>query len=359
MYLEYDGPPNSTRCTLRLDDLVPHLNTYIEVSSLQIIYYPTELDGTLYHPMTLEFEESPILLQSPVRLKDLSFLFVECSWDQLTVFMQHFYFFENVYPSPSTDEQVYDDIKDAKLNTTSRPDWGLQFYVWFPVDTQIEDTHILQEYDSQSGLKPLVGMENINSLVLHLFTKVPYLTTIIDFSIFPETIKIPAVLKDYLWPELEYLELSVTDFNITDILELENAAPKLKYLKLYFSHGIIPEAVWTIDWRMLPWRTGIIFWGKSGHVSVLDLTDRKTMDSVPPVHFLFLHSKIPDHFTRRRKLIVDFSNNHLTSLKYFHFSCDVDYDIHLNFSHNNLIYISILEKFATQNIFTGGSLESP
>ena len=255
-------------------------------------------------------------------LRDLSFSFVACSWAQLTVFMQQFCISGNRYPTPLTNAEVYVDVKDAKLNTTSRRDWGLQFYVWFPVNTKIDDVHIIQEYDSQAGFKPLIGMENITSLVLHLFTQVPYVlpTSILDsIGIFPETIRIPDVLKDYLWPELEYLELDVTEFNITDMLKLKNTAPKLKYLKLYLNRGTIPEALWTTDWNKLPWKTGIILWGKSDHVSVLDLADRITMDIVPPIHFLFLHSYTPDHFTKSRKLIVDLSNNHLTSSWIFSF----------------------------------------
>ena len=115
-----DTKNNSEKCTLRLADLIPYLNRYA-VWSLEITYNPITSDGIM-PPIILEFEKSLVLIQKPVELRDLSFSFVACSWAQLIVFMQHVYISGNQYPTPLTNAEVYGDIKDAKLNTTSRRD---------------------------------------------------------------------------------------------------------------------------------------------------------------------------------------------------------------------------------------------
>ena len=42
----------------------------------------------------------------------------------------------------------------------------------------------------------------------------------------------PFVLQENLWPELCYLELTIIDFNLTQILALNKTAPKTQIFKI-------------------------------------------------------------------------------------------------------------------------------
>ena len=280
--------------------------------------------------------------------------YIACSWAQLTVLMQHFYIHGNWYPSPSTKQEVFNDLKVTQTNTIVHK--GLQLQDWFPVDEKIGDDQIVHEHVFESGLTPLISMETIDSLVLHLFTRAVY--SPFDLIIrnpaaylFPRSTAfgIPDVLKNNIWPKLNYLELDITDFNITDIMKLKDAAPNLKYLKFYFPYGVIPDAVWTIDWDMLPWKTGVIY--RAQNILSLDLICKVITYDPPPIHFLFWQNSYSFSCNKKQNLFVDLSNNHLTNRDYFHFSFETEYDLHLNFSNNNFLSVNILEKFSFQTIF--------
>ena len=363
-----DQGNNSTKCTLRLDDLIPYFNSpksslgirydkrkYVDIAhEIEINNLRTSKVAYLRKPIILEFEISPLLIQNPVRLRELTLRYIACSWAQLTVLMQHFYIHGNWYPSPSTKQEVFNDLKVTQTNTIVHK--GLQLQDWFPVDEKIGDDQIVQEYVFESGLTPLIGMEKIDSLVLHLFTRAIYsqFDLIIQNPtsyLFPRstTFRIPEVLQNYIWPELKYLELDITDFNITEILKLRDAAPNLKYLKFYFPYGIIPDAVWTIDWNMLPWKTGFIYMAQN--ILLLDLISKVIKYDPPPIHFLFRQKYYSFSCNKKKNLFVDLSNNQLTNRDYFHFSFETEYDLHLNFSNNDFLSVNILEKFSFQNIF--------
>ena len=327
---------NSTKCTLSLDFLIPYLDTGI--TSLEIFGFLTKKSD----PIIVEFEESPFLIQNPLPLRGLSFKLVSFSWAQLTVFMQH------IYLSPLPTARTHNDtIISLAFPSLVAAEFNTSLYLnsWLPFDTKIEDAHILNEYDSHAGLKPLIGMEKIDFFTLNLF-----------LPDHPVSFKIPAVLQNYLWPELKYLEIDVTDFNITDILNLRDTAPKLEYLSLNFIVDLVPETVWTIDWNMLPWTTGFSYLSKNYYVVLLDLANKVTMDVVRHIAFTFSYIVRPKYCTRRRNLFIDFSNNQLTSLENIHFYCNAHYNIHLNFSHNSLKYVNLSQRFYYLSIFDPGPL---
>ena len=115
--------------------------------------------------------------------------------------MQHIYIYGNWHPSPLISTEACVDItaRDFYLThaITRKSKSSLQRYLWLPVDTKIEDTHIMNEFDSPKDLKPLVGMKKIGYLVLHLFVFIPYVPVqFIQFSNnnSQPTIRITAVL---------------------------------------------------------------------------------------------------------------------------------------------------------------------
>ena len=217
--------------------------------------------------------------------------------------MQHFHIKNTHTPVVNSNKDVYDDLTSvARFDTT-----GLKLLAWSPVsenktDRQISDsvrgslsgTKSNAEASSGKHLFPLPGMETVTSLVLHEGTirekSVWELPPIMMENMFARNITIPRVLQDYLWPELSYVELEVTDFMLTDILALNITVPNLSYLKLYVPFGAIPEIVWTFDWDSLPWSTGfVVVYSELADLCTenvnLNLANRITSHQIPPIHF--------------------------------------------------------------------------
>ena len=210
------------------------------------------------------------------------------------------------------------------------------------------------EGSSGKRLIPLPGMETVTSLVLHEGTirekSGRELPPIMMENIFARNITIPGVLQDYLWPELSYIELEVTDFMLTDILALNNTVPNLSYLKLYVPFGAIPETVWTFDWDSLPWRTGFVaVYSELADLCTenvyLNLANRIASHQIPPIHFYDAVNRYYTCLYIQFHLDIDFSDNAMESLGFFQFTFWEDFNIRLNIRNNHLYGCDVIKRF--------------
>ena len=156
------------------------------------------------------------MMHNPARVKHV-YVMNTISWTQLGLLMQHFILINNTYPQPKNNQQVFDVLKSR----TWEDDQGLLLPVWPEADDERNYTAF-----SDGSLRPMPGMENINSLMV--YNRVNY---------------IPVVFQLHLWPEIRYLYLSVKMLNATQILALKETAPKLKYLELQFDPDDISNLV--------------------------------------------------------------------------------------------------------------------
>ena len=198
------------------------------------------------------------------------------------------------------------------------------------------------------------GMEKIASLTLH-YGVIEYngsnFPPVKMLNMFIENYTVPRAVTSHLWPELKYLELEVTDFNVTHVELLKKVAPKLSYLKLYVPFDNIPDVIWTYDWDSLPWKVGFV----AVHTDPPDMCDenldldlRETILSykIPPIHFYDSvdRSGTCNNYVKLN-LNVDFSHNNLDSLGYFQFTFGEKFNIKLHISHNNLTSVDLVRRF--------------
>ena len=356
-------------CTVDLHELMPYFN-----STKDFLVFISEISSDTAEKLQVRFEPSQTLLDEPRTLKEVTLKNLRCSWRQVSILMQHFHINNTHHPVVNSNDDVYDDLSSvAKFDTT-----GLKLLAWSPVSENMTednktpiknsdpvrgsspDTDSDTEVPSGKSLFPLPGMETVTSLVLHegiIREKSDTgweLPPIMMENMFARRITIPWVLHDYLWPELSYVELEITDFKLTDILALNITVPNLSYLKLYVPFGTIPEMVWTFDWDSLPWRTGFV----AVYSELADLCTENvelnqangiTSHQIPPIHFYDAVNRYYTCLYVQFHLDIDFSGNGLQSLGFFQFTFWEDFNIRLNLSNNNLYGCDVFKRFHVIN----------
>ena len=348
----------TSSCIVNLQQLVPHFNR-----TKDFLVFISEVSSDTPEKPQVRFVPSQTLLDEPTILKEVTLQNLQGSWRQVSLLMQHFHINNTHTPVVNSNKDVYDDLTSvARFDTT-----GLKLLAWSPVsenktDRQTSDsvrgslsgTKSNAEASSGKHLFPFRGMETVTSLVLHEGTirekSVWELPPIMMENMFARNITIPRVLQDYLWPELSYVELEVTDFMLTDILALNITVPNLSYLKLYVPFGAIPEIVWTFDWDSLPWSTGfVVVYSELADLCTenvnLNLANRITSHQIPPIHFYDAVNRYYTCLYIQFHLDIDFSENAMESLGFFQFTFWEDFNIRLNISNNNLYGCDVKERF--------------
>ena len=357
--------PETSDCVWDLQQLVPH-NTIKDF----LVFQAKSLSDTS-EKLQVRFEPSQTLLDEPLILQEVTLKNLQCSWRQVYLLMQHFRINNTYHPVVNSNDDVYNDLTSvARFDTT-----GLRLLAWSPsvimnnkitnqisdpVHGSLPDTKSSTEFPLETHLFPLPGMDTVTSLVFHegiIREKSDTgreLPPIMMENMFARNITIPWVLQEYLWPELRYVELEVTDFRLVDILVLNTTVPNLNYLKLYIPFGAIPEIVWTFDWDSLPWRTGFVaVYSELADLCTenveLNLTHRITSHQIPPIHF---YDAVNRYYTCpyiQFHLDIDFSDNGMESLGYFQFTFWEDFNIRLNLSKNNLYGCDVIKRFNVIN----------
>ena len=347
--------PNSSdklRCIIQLKQLVPYFTTYFKKRVTSVTFSGPNGDVN-NQKLTVEFESSTVLLHRRYSVRNLTVRKLQCSWQQLSTLARHFKVEDNYFPTVSENSDVYTDL-ELTVNFNVQ---GLKLLTWSLPDDEKTDEQNLSTVGTENveePISPMEGMETIASFVLHYgviehneysFPPVSML------NMFRDNYTVPKVLTSHLWPELKYLELEVTEFNVTHVELLKKNVPKLNYLKLYVPFDNIPDVIWTYDWDLLPWRVGFV----AVHTDPQDICDenldldlRNTIvfHRFPPVHFY-------DSVQRRGtcsnyvklNLNVDFGHNNLDSLGYFQFTFGDKFNIKLDISHNNLTSVDLVRRF--------------
>ena len=301
-------------CIVQLDDLISYVSN-VRSAKWLFVSHP--------YPITLKFELSPFLMENLVNAKMVALWNIGCSWTQISVLMQHFRILNGSCPRVQNNSDVFDDLQNDRSPLLSI-DSGLLLLDWTPVE---DETDIMKyasgpKYTPDDTLQPLPGMETVTCLVIVLH---PYN--------YPIELTLPSVFQDNLWPELLYLQLHGIHFNVSNILKLRETAPRLNYLKVSLTSGIIPDVVWTFDWDSLPWRTGFVYLPP---INQIDLKGKLGINKIPPFKFLYDIESRLENCPKKNYIQVDLSNNALTSLEYFVFAFDTNTYTDINLSHNNL-----------------------
>ena len=328
----------------------------------------------------MEFKEAPLLLNNPPSISDLVVQNMKCSWSQLSQLARHFVI--------TGDYKVISDNTDVYVDSKFIVDFdiqGLRLLNWGPIaetsDYDIETTgNVADEKfpenrsdtfyafsrgknmittkgdnvkedvtndkedfsQNETMLRPLPGMERIRTLVLHkgnIKDKGDDFPPVVMTNLLVDNTTIPAVFQTHLWPQLSHLELVVNYLDLDHILILNKTAPNLSYLTFYVPFDHIPDIVWTFDWDILPWRTGFIAVYNPKVLCVenlkLDISSKIKSKKIPPINFYDAGNRYYICFQNLElNLEVDFSQNELVSMGYFQFTFGRDFNIYLNFSHN-------------------------
>ena len=345
-----------SRCTIHLPNLVGLIWNSDQIRSLEISGFHT---GDSDEKLHIEFLASPDLQHKVYEINKLVLRNLRCSWNHLAILMKQFHIVDNYFPEVYNNDDVYSDLTPV-VNFKIQ---GLQLISWSPADEVIMSKNAIS-YDARSSsavskdphgissaeswIKTTTSLVILHGNVRYYGDRTPPVA--ID-DIFTNNITLPRILKTNLWPQLKYLELEVTQINVFDMLTLKTTMPKLNYLKLYVPLEGIPEEIWTFDWNLLPWRTGFVavYTNPSNlcdeHVK-LNLKNKVTVNTIPPVNFYDAVDRYGycDNYLKLN-LDIDFSNNNLSSLGYFQFTFEGNFNIKLNLSHNNLTSVALSNRY--------------
>ena len=323
------------------------------------LFTPEEFIFPTYNltsPVQVVFKPSQFLLSNRPNITRLRL--VNADKTKLSTLMQHFHIVSDSYPAVKDNDDVFSDLKNvfnAKFEVEPTIHPGLEL-LWYIDENDVNSSDTL--------LQPFPGSENVTSLRFH---------DLGSYDLYPSKLTsaqnrtLPRFLKTYLWPELTYLELDLTDFTASDISTLKEIVPKLHYLKLCIVSHRVPDIVWTFDWNSLPWRTGfVVRYETTLNVPnnlKLDMKGKIRSGQIPPVHFYYgmnemydppdIHHFISDTNTffdpglvskKPLTLHVDFSNNGLNSLGFLQITT-VNINIYANFSNNGLRNVNLTDRF--------------
>ena len=350
---------------------MPHFTIYLKKRVISVTFSGPSEDF-LGQKLEVEFESSTVLMRSPPSIRNLVVRKLQCSWQQLSLLSRHFKVEDSYFPTVSENNNVYKDL-ELVVNFNIE---GLQLLTWSLTGEEKTDERNLSTalqsdlttgtHDTGSPISPMEGMEKIASLILH-YGVIEYnggiFPPVTMLNIFKDNYTVPRALTSHLWPELKYLELEVTDINITHVELLKKVAPKLQYVKLYVTFNNIPDIVWTYDWDSLPWKVGFV----AVHADPPDMCDenldldlRETIlfHKIPPIHFYDSvdRSGTCNNYVKLN-LNVDFSRNDLDSLGYFQFTFGEKFTIKLHISHNNLTSVDLVRRFHVTRHVTSLSCE--
>ncbi len=266
--------------------------------------------------------------------------------EQLSLLLQHFNLTDD---NPSSSESVDTLIKFNYIREVWRPfrhEGGLYLR---NIDLR-EENSTLGSLEKSNKTTNMSDTDNSRPQPLQNVKK------ILIESDYLHTSTIPEALTRYKWPNLENLTVvcMVFNANASDFLALQSNAPKLRYFRMYAQYCDGMDAVWAVDWEALPWPTQFVARcetaGRSmnerwSHVFV-DLRAKFTEIGPPNTNFVFY-----DDF---KTIHVDLSQNELTSLGKFNFSCDINPNhncyLQLNLSHNHLVRVALRDMLPEYSI---------
>ena len=278
---------------MKMDDIAAWLNLN---KSIQAVSIWAHEDKPIRESIYIKSSES--FLNSPAHVKqvwvDSDHAFM--SWTNVSLLMQHFCIISNTFPQPRTDQDMFVELKDPYKSTLSTQGFLLTVITYNDEDSWAEVDNDNDRNDSNSeetkqinvSLKPNNNQQlpidaqsipnsaqdkdfyrgnftNVSETglmtnpVIRPLHSIPELEIVSSLMFNKLMDDFPPVLRSHIWPELCYLYLYVKNIKSIDIVALNKMAPKLNYLILWIPIANIPDFVWTFDWDLLPWRTGLIF----------------------------------------------------------------------------------------------------
>ena len=194
-----------------------------------------------------------------------------CNWNCFDTLLRYVSLSEAVVNHlPFTNEEITENLK--VLNHTQRR--GLYLWNW----CESEESYSYGNYSLQTIES--IGLFKIRSLIIHqdVLLHIPQnaIENVCLNPCIPKSLNIkiagnctghkkgvPPSLRYQVWPNLEYLELQLSNLTEESLLELNASLPSLKYLKVYLiwnceTYNSLPDILTSFNWNSLHFKAGVI-----------------------------------------------------------------------------------------------------
>ncbi len=351
--------PNCQSCQISIADL--HLDKLI--GNVTILNISAEFKEEENEMLTIELVEVSNTIsktQKPVDL--LIFGNLACDWPCFETLLSYVNLSQAGRTDlPSSDKEIQSDL-NVLHHTQQR---GLYLWNWW----ETEESYSHHNFSSQT--MQISSLSKLKSLIIHqdVLLHIPQ-SVVTDVCSNPciqkslhvkvsgcyigQTKSVPPSLRHQVWPNLEYLELQLSNLTEESLIELNTSLPSLKYLKIYLiwnceTYNPLPEVLTSFNWNSLCWRTGVILvcFSKEDKLERNTLKPSATLDflnKTSPTDMVPTEVYMYKENTHPFAVYINMSYKGLKDLPDITFNMHAHF-INLNLSRNNIKSAQIYKKF--------------
>ena len=312
--------------------------------------------------------ENDTEIQTPKHVDLLIFGNLACDWSCFSTLLQHVRISKSATRGnlPKDNEGVAND-----LNTHHHVQQkGLYLWNWW----ESEDSYSQGNFSLQA--KQSIGLFYIKSLIIHQDVILPVpkgvLNGVCKNACIPKSSlnfkvagcymgqakEVPPSLRKQKWPNLEYLELQLSNLTGDSLMELNTSLPALKYLKLYLTWNCetsgdnsLPDVLTSFNWKSLHWKSGVVLMCSSKkdvsetkgetliRSSTLRFLNRTAQENVAPIQVYMYKENVHPFVVN-----IDMTYKGLRDLSQVTFDMHTHF-IKLNLSRNNIAQAEIYQRF--------------